>query len=90
MRLMPDRRTIERDATLYPYHAAIAIHRQREREIEERLRRRGDIQMLRRESSLRARRWLGHRLIRLGWALACDGQFQPSTASFRSPMETPQ
>jgi len=74
----PGRGTIGRDAYMYPYHVAIAIHRAREREIENRLRMRAGLRKRRLESPLRVRRRLGHGLIRLGWALAFDGPLQLS------------
>ena len=89
----PGRGTIGRDATMYPHQVAIAIHRARQREIENRLRVRAGLRKRRRESPLRVRRRLGHGLIRLGWALAFDGPLRVSgraalNASLGSPTET--
>ena len=74
----PGRGTIERDATLFPYHLARIIHADRERELREHLRFRAGFDEPRPESPLRIRRRLGRGLVRLGWAIGYDGPLQPS------------
>jgi len=67
---------IERDRSLFPYHIAIVIHQERERELGQRLRFRFGFDVSGGKSSLPLRKRVGYRLIHIGSALVADGPLQ--------------